>query len=153
MAYSDGIRKQRFNPDTAADLFDALLVSKDVMLEQNSAQTTASATPATISGLSQAVTIASGEQVKLTFQGSFSAATAGHDFTLYMQQNGVTVESFSWISEDTDTAGKDEYITWSYLLTAPATGSVTYRVQWSADDSSDWHMRKGKLFIEVRRRS
>ena len=70
-----------------------------------------------------------------------------------MQQNGVTVESFSWISEDTDTAGKDEYITWSYLLTAPATGSVTYRVQWSADDSSDWHMRKGKLFIEVRRRS
>ena len=75
MAYSDGIRKQRFNPDTAADLIDALLVSKDVMLEQNSAQTTASATPATISGLSQAVTIASGEQVKLTFQGSLTTDT------------------------------------------------------------------------------
>lgn len=132
MAIDDLIRASTSNNDAVADALVELLVKGGSDFD-TSLDTIATSTLTNMAGLSIAINVGSNDIVIADFRTGYSASdnTTGCEF--YIAQNGSVLSDSYYAASTTSvnaTTGNKLYVGTQVYLASPATGSVTYTVQW-----------------------
>lgn len=131
LADTYNIRSAQVVWNSVANAIEDVTVTPFVISE-NSVINIASGVIAQMGSLTQAVTVAQGECVKLDLSCNISQGTAGDHFVIEFQRDGVSIGGpLSFESSVIGTDGVGGLYGLSFIDLSPSVGAHTYRVGWA----------------------
>lgn len=159
MALTTTLRTQgaAYTPTVLFDTLDDLLVAGSQAAPAPSVASIATSTPTEISGATATVTVESGQVVLLGWHISYSIGSTD-SFYIGLYENGVQVTNgyhqLTVSTNRTSASGLEDLFGGVHLITAPATGSVTYNLRaWRVGGAGTFYTNTRKFTALVIRNS